>query len=169
MPVVSAGLLLVRRTAATDASGAASGAAGAARLEVFIAHMGGPFWARKREGAWSIPKGEFDPSSEDALAAARREFAEELGVPAPEGEPVDLGEIRYGSGKRIRVFALEAPAFELAEVASNTFELEWPPRSGRRQSFPEIDEARWTDVDTARPLLVAGQRPVLDAALRAFP
>ncbi|WP_308799044.1 NUDIX domain-containing protein [Agromyces silvae] len=161
MPVVSAGLLLVR-WARTDASRTTATA-----LEVFIAHMGGPFWARKREGAWSIPKGEFDPATEDPLAAARREFAEELGVPAPEGEPIDLGEFRYSSGKRLRVFVLETPTFELAEVVSNTFELEWPPRSGRRQSFPEIDDARWAGLEEARPLLVAGQRPVLDAALRA--
>jgi predicted NUDIX family NTP pyrophosphohydrolase len=161
MPVVSAGLLLVRRRA--DVSGVVP-----APLEVFIAHMGGPFWARKREGAWSIPKGEFDPAAEAPLAAASREFAEELGVPAPDGEPVDLGEFRYSSGKRLRVFAVEAPAFELEQVVSNTFELEWPPRSGRRQSFPEIDDARWATVDDARPLLVAGQRPVLEAALRAF-
>lgn len=163
MPVVSAGLLLVRSSPA----GAEPG------LQVFIAHMGGPFWARTREGAWSIPKGEFDPAVEEPLAAARREFAEELGVPAPEpadgGDPVDLGEFRYSSGKRIRVFAYEAPAFELDHVVSNTFELEWPPRSGRRQAFPEIDDARWVALDDARPLLTAGQRPVLDAIAHAFP
>lgn len=175
MPVVSSGLLLVRRAAGTDASGDTPARddtnparASSRALEVFIAHMGGPFWARKREGAWSIPKGEFDPATEEPIAAARREFAEELGVAAPEGEPVDLGEFRYSSGKRLLVFALEAPAFEVGPVASNTFELEWPPRSGRRQSFPEIDDARWVELDEARPLLVAGQRPVLDAALRAF-
>lgn len=153
MPVVSAGLLLVRR---------------APGLEVFIAHMGGPFWARKRDGAWSIPKGELD-AAEEPLAAARREFAEELGAPAPDGDPLDLGEFRYSSGKRIRVFVLEAPDFELDEVVSNTFELEWPPRSGHRRSFPEVDEARWVGLDEARALLVAGQRPVLDALARAFP
>lgn len=159
MPVLSAGLLLVRRPAVGSRPAA---------LEVLIAHMGGPFWARKREGAWSIPKGEYDPVAEVPLDAAYREFAEELGVPAPAGDPVDLGEFRYSSGKRIRVFAIEAPSFEIERVVSNTFELEWPPRSGRRQSFPEIDDARWVTVDEARPLLVAGQRPVLDAALRAF-
>jgi predicted NUDIX family NTP pyrophosphohydrolase len=162
MPVVSAGLLLVRR-----AEGEPDPA-----IEVFIAHMGGPFWARKREGAWSIPKGEFDEAAETPLDAARREFAEELGVPAPEpigdDEPVDLGEFRYSSGKRIRVFAYLAPAFELDDVVSNTFELEWPPRSGRRQSFPEIDDARWVALNDARPLLTAGQRPVLDAVAEAF-
>jgi predicted NUDIX family NTP pyrophosphohydrolase len=163
MPVVSAGLLLVRR--------AARGAE--PPIEVFIAHMGGPFWARKREGAWSIPKGEFDETVETPLEAARREFAEELGVPAPEppdgDDPVDLGEFRYSSGKRIRVFAYAAPSFELDTVVSNTFELEWPPRSGRRQEFPEVDDARWAALEDARPLLVAGQRPVLDAIARAFP
>jgi predicted NUDIX family NTP pyrophosphohydrolase len=176
MPVMSAGLLLVRRPRAgvrgPDASrgpDAAPGPDASPALEVFIARMGGPFWARKREGAWSIPKGEFDPAAEDPLTAARREFAEELGVPAPAGTPVDLGEFRYSSGKRIRVYALDAPAFELEDLVSTTFELEWPPRSGRRQSFPEIDDARWADLDTARPLLVAGQRPVLDAVARLLP
>jgi predicted NUDIX family NTP pyrophosphohydrolase len=158
VPVVSAGLLLVRRISAEPGP----------ELEVFIAHMGGPFWARKHEGAWSIPKGEFDATTEPPLDAARREFAEELGVPAPDGEPVDLGEFRASSSKRLRIFALEAPTFEIGEVVSNTFELEWPPRSGRRQSFPEIDGARWASLDDARPLLVAAQRPVLDAVARAF-
>ncbi|WP_350347560.1 NUDIX domain-containing protein [Agromyces sp. G08B096] len=154
MPVTSAGLLLVRR--------------GPGGPEVFIAHMGGPFWARKREGAWSIPKGEFDVGGEDPLAAARREFAEELGRPAPAGTAVDLGEFRYASGKRLHVFAVEVPDFDAEPVTSNTFELEWPPRSGRRQAFPEIDEARWCALDEARPLLVAGQRPVLDAVAAHF-
>lgn len=153
MPVTSAGLLLIRRAATPDAP--------APGLEVFIAHMGGPLWVNKRTGAWSIPKGELD-GDEDPLAAARREFAEELGVAAPEGDPVDLGEFRYSSGKRVRVFVLDAPEFELDEVVSNTFDLEWPPRSGRTQAFPEIDEARWVGLDAARPMLVAGQRPVLD-------
>lgn len=147
MPVTSAGLLLYR-----DGE----------ELEVFIAHMGGPFWARKREGAWSIPKGEYD-AGEDQLAAARREFAEEVGVAAPDVDYADLGSFRYTSGKLIRVFAGAAADFTIDEVHSNTFEVEWPPRSGRRQSFPEIDEAAWITVTEARSLLVAGQRPALDA------
>ncbi|MFW8745642.1 NUDIX domain-containing protein, partial [Mesorhizobium japonicum] len=125
----SAGLLLHRR--------------GADGVEVWIAHMGGPFWARKEERAWSVPKGEREPGDPDDLAVARREFAEEIGTPAPPGEPIALGEFRYASGKVVAVFALEAPDFDPAEVVSDTFELEWPPRSGRRQAFPEVDRAAW--------------------------
>lgn len=147
MPVTSAGLLLYRE---------------GEHLEVFIAHMGGPYWARKREGAWSVPKGEYD-AGEDPLAAARREFAEEIGVAAPDIHYAELGSFRYTSGKLIRVFAGAAADFTVDEVRSNTFEVEWPPRSGRRQSFPEIDDAAWITVTEARSLLVAGQRPALDA------
>lgn len=154
MPVTSAGLLLYRER--RDLRG----------LEVFIAHMGGPFWARKQAGAWSIPKGEF--TDEEPLAAARREFAEEIGVPPPDADVIDLGAFRYSSGKTVRVFAAHAPDFEIDEVRSNTFEIEWPPRSGRRQSFPEVDEARWTPAFEARELLTAGQRPALDALLSAL-
>ena len=156
MPVTSAGLLLWRAPVTPGESGP----------EVFIAHMGGPFWARKQTGAWSIPKGEY-AEGEDPLEAARREFAEEIGEPAPDAEYVDLGEFRYSSGKLVRVFAGAAPDFDVDEVQSNTFELEWPPRSGRRQSFPEVDEARWVPVPEARELLVAGQRPALDVLLRS--
>ncbi|GAA1751637.1 NUDIX domain-containing protein [Agromyces humatus] len=147
MPVRSAGLLLFR---------------GAPDLEVFIAHMGGPFWAAKHEGAWTIPKGEHS-AEEDPLAAAVREFAEEIGAPAPDTEWLDLGEFRYSSGKLVHVFAGAAPTFEIDAVQSNLFELEWPPRSGRRQSFPEVDDARWVALDETRALLTTGQRPVLDA------
>jgi predicted NUDIX family NTP pyrophosphohydrolase len=151
MPVTSAGLLLFREKRG---------------IEVFIAHMGGPFWARKHTAAWSIPKGEF--TDEEPLAAARREFAEEIGVPAPGASPIDLGTFRYASGKTVHVFACHAPEFELEELRSNTFEIEWPPRSGRRQEFPEVDEARWTPVTEARELLTTGQRPALDALLAAL-
>lgn len=130
--------------------------------EVFIAHMGGPFWARKDERAWTIPKGEAEGSG-DLLAVAHREFAEEIGVPAPDGDYRELGNFRYSSGKIVTVFAAEAPGFEVDEVRSNTFELEWPPRSGRTQSFPEVDAARWVSTDEARRLLVAGQVAALDA------
>jgi predicted NUDIX family NTP pyrophosphohydrolase len=147
-PRPSAGLLLWRH--------------GTAGIEVLIAHMGGPFWARKDSRAWSIPKGEFDPG-ESALQVARREFAEELGVAAPAGDPVELGTFRYASGKTVTVFALEAPGFEIAELVSNTFELEWPPRSGRTAVFPEVDEVRWVPVAQARDKLVAGQVAALDA------
>ena len=147
MPVTSAGLLLFRSVP---------------ELEVFVAHMGGPYWARKQEAAWTIPKGEIDPD-EDPLAAACREFGEEIGVAPPDVAYLDLGQVRYASGKLVRVFAGEAPAFDVAEVHSNLFELEWPPRSGRRRSFPEVDAARWATIAEARELLTKGQRPALDA------
>lgn len=129
--------------------------------EVWIGHMGGPYWARKDERAWSIPKGLVDPG-EELLAVALREFAEEIGVPAPGTSYELLGEYRYSSGKLLTVFRGEGSGFEPDEVHSNTFELEWPPRSGRRQSFPEIDRAEWVPVARARSLLVAGQVPMLD-------
>jgi predicted NUDIX family NTP pyrophosphohydrolase len=143
----SAGLLLFRRRG--DA------------LEVFIAHMGGPFWARKDDAAWSIVKGEYDEATEDPLAAARREFAEETGSAAPEGPTIDLGEIRQSSGKRVRAWAIESD-FDPATVRSNTFTIEWPRGSGRQQEFPEIDRADWFGLPTAREKLVKGQRGLLD-------
>jgi predicted NUDIX family NTP pyrophosphohydrolase len=151
MAAHSAGILLHRMTA--------SG------LEVFVGHMGGPFWARKQERAWSIPKGEADAREGD-LDVALREFAEELGAPAPEIDYLELGTFRYSSGKTLTVFAGDAPAFDPDRIVSNEFELEWPPRSGRMQSFPELDAARWVPVTEARSLLVAGQVPALDALLR---
>jgi len=147
MTARSAGLLLWR------------GEAGA--REVWIAHMGGPFWARKHDRAWSIPKGEHG-DDEHPLAAAKREFAEELGVPAPERDYVLLGEYRYSSGKRLTVYAADGTGFEPPRLDPGLFELEWPPRSGQRRSFPEIDEARWVALEDARRLLVAGQVPMLD-------
>ena len=149
-PRPSAGLLLWR----TASDG----------IEVLIGHMGGPFWAKKSERAWSIPKGEFE-EGESALEVARREFAEELGVAAPAGEPRELGTFRYSSGKAVTVFAQEEPSFEVTELVSNTFEVEWPPRSGRMRSFPEVDDVRWVPLAQARDLLVAGQVPALDALL----
>lgn len=141
----SAGLLLYRRDP---------------DVEVLIAHMGGPFWARKDERAWSIPKGEYEPD-EDAFAAARREFAEELGAAAPDVDYLDLGETKLSGGKVIRVWAGEAD-LDTATVASNTFELEWPPKSGRVQAFPEIDRAEWFRLDVAAGKLVASQTVFLD-------
>ena len=129
--------------------------------EVWIGHMGGPYWARKQERAWSIPKGLVDPG-EELLAVAHREFAEEIGVPAPAVPYERLGEYRYPSGKLLTVFHGDGSGFDPAEVRSNLFELEWPPRSGRRESFPEIDRAEWVTVARARSLLVAGQVPMLD-------
>ena len=132
-----------------------------AGLEVLIAHMGGPFWSRKDDHAWSIPKGEY-AVGESPVDAAAREFAEEMGSPLPAGELVGLGEFRVSGGKRLTVFALRAE-FDAATVRSNTFEMEWPPRSGRTQAFPEIDRAAWVDEASARRKLVKGQTAVLDA------
>ena len=143
----SAGILLWRR--------------GVDGLEVFIAHMGGPFWAKKDAAAWSIPKGEY-LADEDALLAARREFVEEIGVAVPELDYVKLGEFRQASGKIVTAFAAESD-FEVAEVHSNTFPVEWPPRSGRIQEFPEIDRAEWMPVADAAWRLVKGQVAMLDA------
>jgi predicted NUDIX family NTP pyrophosphohydrolase len=130
-------------------------------LEVFIAHMGGPYWTGKHERAWSMPKGIIDPG-EEPRAAAFREFAEEVGVPPPYGDYVDLGTVRASSKKVLRVFAAEAPGFDVGELRPGLFELEWPPRSGRTETFPEIDEARWVPIEEARELLVTGQVVALD-------
>jgi predicted NUDIX family NTP pyrophosphohydrolase len=148
MPKTSAALLLFRRTEG---------------LEVLIAHMGGPFWARKDAGAWSIPKGEHT-ADEEPLDAARREFAEEMGSPAPDGEVISLGSVKQSGGKVVTTFAVEGD-FDLAGFKSNTFEMEWPRGSGRMQEFPEVDRAEWVTVDVAREKLVKGQIPVLDALL----
>jgi len=115
--------------------------------EVLIVHPGGPIWAKRDAGAWSIPKGEY-ADGEDALAAARREFEEELGSPPPPGELADLGEIRQKSGKRVRAWALEGD-LDASRAHSNTVVLEWPPRSGRRIEVPEIDRAEWFTIDDA--------------------
>ncbi|MBB4688904.1 NUDIX domain-containing protein [Amycolatopsis jiangsuensis] len=142
----SAGLLLYRRSSGD-------------RVEVLLGHMGGPFWAKKDEAAWSLPKGELE-DGEEPEAAARREFAEELGLPAPDGPLRPLGEVRQ-SGKVVTAWAVEAD-LDPAEVVPGTFELEWPPRSGKLQQFPEVDRVAWFDLDTAREKLVKGQRAFLD-------
>jgi predicted NUDIX family NTP pyrophosphohydrolase len=129
-------------------------------IEVLLVHPGGPFWARRDLGAWSIPKGEYGPD-ETPLAAARREFAEELGVAAPEGPVEDLGEVRQKSGKRVRAWAL-AGDLDPSRVRSNTFTLEWPPRSGVTQEFPEVDRAAWFELTVAREKITAAQVPLLD-------
>ena len=141
----SAGLLLFRRRAA---------------LEVLLAHPGGPFWARRDAGAWSIPKGEYD-ADETPLAAARREFLEELGLPAPDGALIPLGEIRQPSGKLITAWAVEAD-LDPAAIVPGTFELEWPRGSGRVQTIPEVDRVAWFPLDEARLRIVEGQPPFLD-------
>jgi predicted NUDIX family NTP pyrophosphohydrolase len=146
-PSPSAGLLLYRQ--------------GIDTLEVLLVHMGGPLWAHKDDGAWSIPKGEYRPD-EDPLAAARREFTEELGGPAPEGvEYQPLGDVRQRNGKVVSAWAVEAD-FDAATAVSNLFEMEWPPLSGRLQSFPEIDRAEWVPLEVARAKLVPAQAAFLD-------
>jgi predicted NUDIX family NTP pyrophosphohydrolase len=130
-------------------------------LEVLVAHMGGPLWAKKDERAWSVIKGEFDPATESAQDAARREFAEETGADVPTGALIELGEVRQ-SRKTVIAFAVHAPELDPAAIVSNTFELEWPPRSGRTQAFPEIDRAAWLDATTAKTKLVAAQAELVD-------
>jgi predicted NUDIX family NTP pyrophosphohydrolase len=129
-------------------------------LEVLLVHPGGPAWARRDLGAWSIPKGEYEPE-EDPLAAARREFEEELGTPVPSGVVHDLGEIRQRGGKRVRAWALEGD-LDAATITSNTFMFEWPPRSGRRIEIPEVDRAEWFELPSAREKINVGQAPLLD-------
>ena len=128
--------------------------------EVLLVHPGGPFWAKKDAGAWSIPKGEYE-DGEDARACALREFGEELGAPAPEGELVDLGEVKQRSGKVVTAWALEGDA-DAAHITSNTFTLEWPPRSGRLREFPEVDRAAWFALGEAQERILEAQAPLLD-------
>jgi predicted NUDIX family NTP pyrophosphohydrolase len=129
-------------------------------IEVLLVHPGGPFWARKDLGAWSIPKGEVD-EGEDPRACALREFAEETGTQLPAGELEDLGSVSLKSGKRVLAFAV-AGDLDPAAISSNTFELEWPPRSGRTQTFPEIDRAEWFPLDVARAKLNPAQAELID-------
>jgi predicted NUDIX family NTP pyrophosphohydrolase len=134
---------------------------GAAGPEVLLVHPGGPFWAKKDAGAWSIPKGEYD-DAEDPLACARREFAEELGSPPPDGtEPVALGEVRQKGGKVVVAWAIEGD-IDADAITSNTFTMEWPPRSGAMREFPEVDRAGWFALDAAREKILPAQEPLLD-------
>lgn len=151
MAARSAGILLYRRR--ED------------RLEVLLVHPGGPFWARRDEGAWSIPKGEYE-HDEEPLAAARREFEEELGSAPPQGPVVDLGEIRQRAGKVVRAFAI-AGDFDASTTSSNTFELEWPPRSGNRIEVPEVDRAEWFTLDRAHEKVNPAQVALLDRLAEA--
>jgi predicted NUDIX family NTP pyrophosphohydrolase len=146
MPRKSAGILLHRD--------------GARGREVLLVHPGGPAWARKDQGAWSIPKGEYDPT-EEALAAAKREFEEELGTAAPDGEAHDLGEVRQRSGKLVRAWALEGD-LDPAQITSNTCELEWPPRSGKLIEIPEVDRGEWFALDQAKEKINPAQQALLD-------
>jgi predicted NUDIX family NTP pyrophosphohydrolase len=141
----SAGLLLYR-----EISG---------HLEVLLVHPGGPFWAKKDEGAWSIPKGEFE-DNEDPLSAAKREFAEETGL-SPDGEVIPLQPVRQPSGKLIYAWVVRCDV-DLAQFRSNTFSMEWPPKSGRYQEFPEVDRAAWLTIEAARHKIVKGQEPFLE-------
>ncbi len=147
MPRRSAGLLLYRR-------------GGRGELEVLLAHPGGPFFTRRDEGVWTIPKGEHD-EDEPALAAAEREFAEEVGLVPPEGDRLDLGEVVQASGKRVRAFAVEGD-LDLSGAMSNLFELEWPPRSGRMERFPEVDRVEWFPLEEARRRIKPAQAALFD-------
>jgi predicted NUDIX family NTP pyrophosphohydrolase len=149
VPDKSAGLLLFRRR---DAG-----------VEILLVHPGGPFWAKKDDGAWSIPKGLYE-DGEDSLAAAQREFAEEVGTRV-EGEFMPLGQFKLPSGKRLSVWAVEGD-LDTARVRSNLFEMEWPPRSGKQAPFPEVDRAGWFTPEAARIKLTKGQVPVLDEFVR---
>lgn len=148
----SAGILLWRR--------------GGAGLEVLLAHMGGPQWARKDHGHWTIPKGEVEPG-EELAAVARREFAEETGHAAPAADLLDLGRIRQKSGKVVVGFGVEGD-LDPAAAHSNTYEMEWPPRSGRIQAFPEIDRVEWFGLAEARRRLKDAQVPFLDRLVEAI-
>ena len=132
-------------------------------IEVMLVHMGGPFWIGRDEGAWSIPKGGYE-ADEEPLAAARREFEEEVGRPPPDGPLLELGEVRQSGRKIVTAWALEAD-IDVSEIESNTFELEWPPRSGRVREYPEVDRAGWFDLETARVKLVRAQGGLLDTLL----
>jgi predicted NUDIX family NTP pyrophosphohydrolase len=129
-------------------------------VEVLLGHPGGPWFERKDDGVWTVPKGEYEPD-EPALEAARREFTEEIGTPPPDGDAVPLGETVQGNGKIATVWAV-AGDLDVTEIRCNLFEMEWPPRSGRLQSFPELDRAAWFDLDTARRKAFASQAPFFD-------
>jgi predicted NUDIX family NTP pyrophosphohydrolase len=139
----------------------------AGTLEVVIVHPGGPFWAKRDVGAWSIAKGECG-LDEDPRIAAAREFAEELGQPAPSGAWIELGEVRQKSGKRVVAWAVDAPRLEVENLRSNLVEIVWPPRSGHRMSVPEVDQARWCRSDEARRLLLGAQVAFVDRLLAAL-
>ncbi|MCI0337998.1 MAG: NUDIX domain-containing protein [Acidobacteria bacterium] len=145
----SAGLLMFRRRGGI--------------VEVLLAHPGGPFWAKKDLGAWSIPKGEFDPN-EDPLEAAKREFEEETGLPAS-GQFIPLAPIKQPGGKIVYAWAFEGDC-DVSAIISNTFSIEWPPRSGRQQSFPEIDRAQWFSFDAAREKITKGQSGFIEELQR---
>ncbi len=145
----SAGLLMYRRRGN--------------ELEVFLVHPGGPYWAKKDSGAWSIPKGEYT-DEEEALAAAKREFEEETGFPV-DGELLALGQVKQAGGKIVTAWAFEGDCVA-ADLKSNTFSMEWPPRSGRQREYPEVDRGDWFSIPEASEKLMAGQLPFLDRLTR---
>jgi predicted NUDIX family NTP pyrophosphohydrolase len=147
VPRRSAGLVLFRRADGGD-------------LEVLIVHPGGPLFARKDEGVWSVPKGEYE-AGDDALAEASREFAEEIGTVPPEGERIDLGSVTQRGGKVVRAWAI-AGDLDTSKLLSNEFEMEWPPRTGILQRFPEVDRAEWVGIAEARRKLVGAQFELID-------
>jgi predicted NUDIX family NTP pyrophosphohydrolase len=149
MAKLSAGLLMFRRTEAGP--------------EVFLVHPGGPFWAKKDLGAWSVPKGEY-AEGEAPLEAAKREFQEETGFTV-EGEPFELGTVRQAGGKIVSVWAMEGDC-DPAKLVSNTCSIEWPPRSGRRMEIPEVDRGAWFGIEAARERILKSQLPVLDLLIQ---
>lgn len=155
MPKKSAGLLLFRYAPRAPGS-----------IEVLLAHPGGPYWARKDDGAWSIPKGEIS-DDEEPLAAARREFEEEMGH-AAEGEFLALDPVKQPSGKLVLAWAVCCD-FDSSTLASNTFSMEWPPKSGQQEQFPEVDRAGWFPIEAARRKILKGQAPFLDQLLARVP
>jgi predicted NUDIX family NTP pyrophosphohydrolase len=148
----SAGLLVFRGQGAT--------------LELLLVHPGGPFWSKKDDGAWFIPKGEIEPD-EDLLAAARREFREELGIEPPAGEPLPLGSLKNKSGKQIHAWALPGD-LDLSAFHSNTFSLEWPPRSGKQREFPEVDRAQYFGIELATQKMSEAELPFIQRLLETF-
>jgi predicted NUDIX family NTP pyrophosphohydrolase len=147
----SAGLMLYRQAA--EGSG----------IEILLVHPGGPFWRNKDQGAWTVPKGEFD-DDEEPLAAAQREFKEELGAPAPPGDYLTLGSIKQKGGKIVHAWAVKAD-FDPGKLESNTFTCEWPPYSKRMQEFPEVDRAEWFTPEVAKEKILAAQVPLIDGLL----
>lgn len=146
MPKTSAGLLVYRHQLGLP--------------EVLLVHPGGPFWRKRDDGAWSIPKGEYG-AGEEPQAAAFREFTEELGATPPAASGHPLGEVVQAGGKRVVAYAVESD-FDVSMIRSNSFEMEWPPGSGRRESFPEVDRAGWFSLEVAKGKIISGQRPLLE-------
>jgi predicted NUDIX family NTP pyrophosphohydrolase len=146
MPRRSAGVLLYR--------------IGDGGLEVLVVHPGGPFWAKRDDGAWSIPKGEYT-DDEDPRAAALREFEEELGTPPPDTDSIELGEVRQSGGKLVTAWALEGD-LDAGAITSNTYKVQWPPRSGQWRSYPEVDRAGWFGPEAAKVKLLSAQAALVD-------